>query len=335
MLKQNSSVRSLFVGIALCCVCSTNAQGTTNLDTSQSTPTVFYALPDDWHVTPIEQQHCLKDELRGSANVYTETASKLFVWLTGTVDEAHYEPIGEIANYFGFAALRTEIRARDGAQADTSFRGTVYKEILELLDTTQRALLYELLDEHRPAINGFLNNRILFIDELWRLKDNHAIDFDRVSSLINAIGEYEATITVLTAQYYAQLLPTLSDAQMQYLQDIRTGAITAEQMRSSSLPYATEAKAQYDALSESDAELITEVASKLIAWVTGDVDDAVFLPPGKIGNFFGFSSYRYVDRTAVSRGATAAFVDQVLTPDQQAILCGLSINVIDYTNHYI
>ena len=84
-----------------------------NGDTSLPEPSVFYKLPDDWQVVPIEQQNCAKEDLVGVDHVYVETASKLLVWLTGTVEDAHYEPIGEVANYFGFAALRNEIRERE------------------------------------------------------------------------------------------------------------------------------------------------------------------------------------------------------------------------------
>ena len=300
-----------------------------------SLPSAFYKLPDDWQVVPIEQQNCAKEELVGVDHVYVETASKLLVWLTGTVEDAHYEPIGEVANYFGFAALRNEIREREGNNADVSFRGAVYKEVLELLDDTQRSLLYELLAEHRTAINGFLEDRVLLVDELWRLKNNVTMDYVRVMNLIQSIGEYEGTITVITAQYYAKLLPLLSSEQAQYLEDIRRGVVTVDQMQNTSLRYAAEARTQFNALSRDDAKLMQEVSSKFVAWATGDLDDALFLPRGKIGNYFGFSSFRYVDRTSVSRGGAAALIDQVLTPDQQAILCGLSTNVVGYTQDYV
>lgn len=306
-----------------------------NGDTSLPEPSVFYKLPDDWQVVPIEQQNCAKEDLVGVDHVYVETASKLLVWLTGTVEDAHYEPIGEVANYFGFAALRNEIRERDGNNADASFRGAVYKEVLELLDDTQRSLLYELLAEHRTAINGFLEDRVLLVDELWRLKNNVTMDYVRVMNLIQSIGEYEGIIAVITAQYYAKLLPLLSSEQVQYLEDIRRGVVTVDQMQNTSLPYAAEAKTQFNALSRDDATLMQEVSSKFVAWATGDLDDALFLPRGKIGNYFGFSSFRYADRTSVSRGGAADLIDQVLTPDQQAILCGLSTNVVGYTQDYV
>ncbi len=286
-------------------------------------------------MTPVEDQNFAVSGLGGVENVYSETASKFFVWLTGTVEQAHYEPIGEVANYFGFAVLRTEIRERGGEGADEQLRGPVYREVLELFDDPQRTLLYELLDAHRTAITAFLSDRINLIEEFWGMKQGRLLNLAAVDDLMYSIGEYEGEITVLTAQYYARIMELLTDSQLQYLRDIRNGVVTIEQMQNSTLAFAAQADAQYENLSDEDQELMTEVASKIVAWATGDLAVAVFLPGGKIENFFGFASYRYVDRAGVSRGTAAGYVDQVLTPEQQAILGGLAINVVDYTNDYI
>lgn len=297
---------------------------------------VFYSLPSDYSVTPVEDQNCEVSDLGGVENVYTEAASKFFTWITGTVEQAHYEPIGEVANYFGFAALRNEIRDSFGEGADEGFRGAASREVLELLDEQQRALMYELLDEHRNAINGFLDDRVLLVDELWALKDDQELDYDRVAELMISVGQYEGEITVITAQKYAEIMATLTPDQIQYLEDMRTLAVSIEEMDSAELmPNGPDANAEFALLNDEDAEFMAEVTSKIVSWATGTLEDSHYLPTGKIGNFFGFSSYRYVDRAGVSRGDAAGFVDAVVTPDQQAILCGLSTNVVEYTNDYI
>jgi len=147
----------------------------------------------------VEDQNFAVSGLGGVENVYSETASKFFVWLTGTVEQAHYEPIGEVANYFGFAVLRTEIRERGGEGADEQLRGPVYREVLELFDDPQRTLLYELLDAHRTAITAFLSDRINLIEEFWGMKQGRLLNLAAVDDLMYSIGEYEGEITVLTA----------------------------------------------------------------------------------------------------------------------------------------
>ena len=296
----------------------------------------FYDLPVDWAVTPVEMQSCDVASLRDVENVYSETASKFFTWLTGTVEQAHYEPIGEVANYFGFAALRNEIRDNFGDGADEGYRGAASREVLELLDFSQRALMYDLLNEHRDAINGFLADRALLVDELWALKSNRRLDLDRVIELMLSIGEYEGQVTVITAQKYAEIMATLTPDQLQYLEEMRTLEVSISDMNGTVLmPYGPAANEEYDALDSADAELMTEVTSKLVSWATGTLEDSIYLPTGKIANFFGFASYRYQDRAGVSRGQAAGFVDGVMTSGQQAVLCGLSTNVVDYTNDYI
>ena len=296
----------------------------------------FYDLPGDWQVIPVQSQNCSVSSLGGVENVYTETASKLFTWLTGTVDEAHYEPIGEVANYFGFAALRNELRDTFGEGADQGFRGAAYREVLELLDERQRGILYDLLDEHSAALTGFLADRILLINELWAIKENQVLDLERVEELILSVGQYEGEITRITAEKYAEVIALLTPAQQQYLEDMRTLTISVDSMQNSVLsPYGAAANSEFDALNELEAEYMTEVSSKIVSWATGEVADSVYLPTGKISNFFGFANYRYVDNTGVSRSDAAGFVDSVITQEQQEILCGLSTNVVGYTNDYI
>ena len=300
-------------------------------------------LPDDWLLHPIESQLCVSNKARGRAsgihttgyNSYLETSSKFLTWVTGTLEQAEYEPIGEVANYFGFAAMRSELRERNGSQGDTHFRGAVFREILELLDNSQRALLYDLVAQHRTLLNAFLEERLKLIHEIWGLKEGSEMDFSYASKLITMIGMYEAEITVSAARTYGQISAILTAEQREYLNRIRTGDVTTGQMQNSSLAHATQAEAEYRALEDFDKSIMQEVTSKLISWVTGDIEDAMYLPPGKIGNFFGFANYRYLDRTTISRSAASSHVDQVLHQDQRALMCSLSWSVSGFTADYI
>lgn len=298
----------------------------------------FLELPSDWELSPIQGQSCgmgAQGGNGGAENSYSETSSKFLTWLTGDVELAEYEPIGEVANYFGFAALRTEIRERLGSQGDTRFRGSIYREILELLDDDQRGVLYDLMNDHRPLLRGFLDERVELVNELWSQKEGKAIDFGLVEELMLSIGKYEGALMVTAARAYSEVTEMLTEEQLEYLWDVRKGEITADDMRSSSLTYASKANAQFDSLNEFDQEIMQEISSKVIAWVTGDLDDAIYLPPGKIGNYFGFANYRYVDRAQVSRGGAAQLVHDNLTEEQRSLMCDLSWNVVNFTNAYI
>lgn len=293
------------------------------------------SFPASWSVASVQSQKCSAEDSAKKAKGYSETVSKFYTWMTGTLEQAHYEPLGEVANYFGFAALRTEIRERAGKHADENFRGRVYEEVLELLNAEQRAILYELLAEHRKSVGGFLSDRVALVDALWVLKRGESLDFDRIEELMRSVGRHEGNITVATTRAYGKLLPTLSAQQRQHLDDIRSGKITAADMAATALPFAKQSLEQFGALSEDDQSLIKEIASKFIAWSTGELKDALLLPPGKIGNYFGFSSYRYVDRTTASRSGAASRVDEVLNADQQAILCGAIQSIERYTKDYV
>lgn len=330
-MKINSVLKSTLV--AYTAIGTLFASATINAQVNDK----FYKLPGRYDVTAIEDQYCDPDNLKGIENYMEEASSKFFTWITGSSQQAHYEPIGEVGNYFGFAALRNNLRdLYNDPQADEGIREAFAMEVLELLDDSQRALMYELLDEHMWLVENFLEDRILFIDELWSMKDDRKISFNTVDQLVFTIGKAEGEMVVSAAEKYAEILATLTDSQLNYLKNMSTLKVSLDTINNTVLsPYGPTAQAERAKLSKYESEVMAEVASKLVSWATGGLKEAQELPPGKVGNFFGFSSYRYVDRTNVSRQQAAEYVWDVLDDEQNAILCGLGVNIVDYNNNYI
>ncbi len=296
----------------------------------------LYELPEGWAVDRVGDIVCDVNAMTSEQRQrYTQSMSKAFVWITGTREQAHYEPIGEVANYFGFAALRSLIRERDGELADVGFRGALQFEVLELLDNEQRQILYDALAAHRPDFESFLDQRLVLVNRVWDLKDNIALDFDSIDLLIEEIGRLEARITVTTAEHYARLKSLLRPDQLDYLVDIRNGIVSVEDMEASVLPFSEEADEQYDALSSFEKDLISEIATKFASWSVGTVEESIYLPNGKIGNYFGFAHYRYIDRANVSRSLAASYIEAVLDEQQLSLMCGLALSIEGHTQDYI
>ncbi|MCG8528853.1 MAG: hypothetical protein MI748_20920 [Opitutales bacterium] len=267
--------------------------------------------------------------------MYTQVAAKAFVWFTGTFEEATYEPVGELANYFGFAKLRNEIRERGGPLADQQFRGVSWLETLEILDEDQRAILYELVDEQVAVINDFLHQRLFFVEGVWSGKQEGVdINFEDLVTYVERMGENEAIITVQSAIAYGKIIATLSSDQIAAFADIRSGRRSIEDMKAETANTKI-IDLEMSHFTEDQENAMVAIGSKFISWLTGSLEDAVYLPSSKIANYFGFAYYRYIDRADVSRSSVADDFLGVINEDQKEVLAGLAESVVEPNNEYI
>ncbi len=296
---------------------------------------VNYGTPESWLGHPIASNRVSPDSLDNEASGYrTIVAAKAFAYFTGTLEQAYHEPVGEVANYFGYAALRQEIRDREGSQADEGFRGASWMETLEILNADQRQVLYELMRVHEPLFEEFFDIRLDLVDELWAIREGRELDIANAISIGLQLGRNEAELTMTSAEAYSEILPTLSTEQLQAFQDIRSGATTIPDMQQDG-PNTATVESEVADLNGAQRDALLAIASKMISWLTGAVDDAVILPPGKISNYFGFAYYRYIDRANVSRSDAANRFLGVLDETQKSIMAGLAQDVVTASNAYI
>ena len=294
-----------------------------------------YGIPEEWVGGTVGTKRIAPDQLSEEADsLYSILSSKAFVYLTGTLEQAYHEPVGEVANYFGFAALRNEIRDRAGRLADQGIRGASWLETLEILNASQREILYELREEHEPIFTGFFDTRIELLDELWVVKAGEEINVLKTLALGRKLGRNEAELTVSSAKAYQRISASLSEEQIQAFEDIRNGVTSVAEMDRPG-PNTATVEAEIAELTREERDILVAIGSKFIPWVAGTVEGAVELPPGKISNYFGFAHYRYVDRANVSRGDTANQLLNLLNADQKAILGGLAEDVVTYTKAYV
>lgn len=297
--------------------------------------TIDYGTPETWMGHPIASNRISPDSLSNEASeYYTIVAAKAFAYFTGTLEQAYHEPVGEVANYFGYAALRGEIRERGGPQADEGIRGVSWMETLEILNADQRQVLYNLIEVHEPLFDEFFDIRLDLVDELWAARNGSDLDLAHALSVGLQMGRNEAELTVTSAEAYSQILPSLSTEQLQAFQNIRNGVTSIDDMQADS-PNTAIVETEIANLNNTQEEVLLAIASKMISWITGTVDDAVILPPGKISNYFGFAYYRYVDRANVSRSDAANKFLSVLDDTQLSIIAGLAEDIVTPSNDYI
>lgn len=271
----------------------------------------------------------------GENKLMTNVASKAFTWITGTREQAHYEPVGELANYFGFAKLRNEIRdASKDPQADENFRGSSWTVVLEHLNREQREVLYELSNEQEPLFLQFLDKRVELIDHLYDLKRNIKPDPAELTEIIISMSRLEGQISIISSRYYGRISQILTEEQDRLFKQIRAGELTVKSLKGEGW-YTTEVEHELKSFDKETIMLLTEIASKFLSYETGDLNDAIFLPSGKIGNFYGFASYRYVDRAKVSRKQAANNLLETLTEEQTDIIRWLTKLIYPLEQQYI
>jgi hypothetical protein len=290
----------------------------------------------EWGVSHPETIQCDTQSLsKAEQKLYLNIASKAFTWTTGSVEQAEYEPVGELANYFGFARLRNDIRdSTNNSQADVNFRGSSWKVVLENLNKPQREILYTLNEDHASDFHDFLRARVALVRQLYGLKQQKPLNTEIINQSIVDMGRHEANITLLSAGAYSSLNQSLTEAQIATFKALRKGNLAAVEMKGKG-PYTQDVAAELKSMSADQIELLTEVSSKYLSYQTGSVEDSVYLPPGKIANYFGFAYYRYEDRAKVSRSQAAKTFIEVLNQQQRETLQCLAKEIIDYQSDYI
>jgi hypothetical protein len=289
-----------------------------------------------WGISSPEAIQCdTKSLTKAEQKLYLNIGSKAFTWTTGHVEQAEYEPVGELANYFGFARLRNDIRdSTSNSQADVNFRGSSWKVVLENLNQQQRAILYKLNDDHAADFHDFLKARVALVQQLYGLKQQSELDVEIVEQSIVDMGEHEASITLMSAAAYSEINQSLTDTQIAAFKALREGNVAAVELKGKG-PYTSDVAAELKQMDSGQMELLTEVASKYLSYQTGTVEDSVYLPPGKIANYFGFAYYRYEDRAKVSRSQAAQAFISALNQEQKMTLQCLAKELMSYQSSYI
>lgn len=240
--------------------------------------------------------------------------SKAFTWLTGPLESFEYLPVGKLFNYFGFAYFRyvegPEFEAT--AQTDGNFRNVASTLALEMLTLEQRERLYELSIE-RSNLKALLEQertQVIAIMHQWRLSTPSEAERDEVRSHVLEAYRLEAEVSYLDAVAFQELIGTVTPEQQNTFVNMRSGNLLnvplapgvlevdpdtgiARVVASDAIRREVNA---YDFGDTEGADLVGEVASKFVSWVTGSKCKNDYLADGRIANLFGFPAFRIAVR---------------------------------------
>jgi len=141
--------------------------------------------------------------------------AKAFSWLTGTPTDNEIIPLGQPAQFFGFVS----IRHKSGHAAN---RGRIAKSFLAILDSKQRRVIDQAIEEQTPVVERFLKQRHLFLQQLQQLRTRpDAFDLEQAMKLAESMGELEAEAGWIEATAYRKIRESMSDEQTASMMKLR------------------------------------------------------------------------------------------------------------------
>ncbi|MEM1264491.1 MAG: hypothetical protein AAGI50_00575 [Pseudomonadota bacterium] len=174
-------------------------------------------------------------------------------------------------------------------------------------------MLSALLDEHARPHRITQAARIEMNRALERLLVGEDVAQADFLVLGQAYGAAEAELGRVIAQRFGEIAASLTPVQQDGLAVIRAAHAAGQPDR------VPEARARVR-LPDVDRQELVNLAARFLSWTTGSPDLNDFEVVGKPSQHFGFVNLRLASGHSVRRGAVAAEVLDLLTPDQHLIL---------------
>ena len=234
-------------------------------------------------------------------------ASRLLSWSTGSKEQINYVSVGRYANYFGFVKMRV-------SSSHSLKRSETGRETLSVLTDDQIDILLALLQSQRPFIEATHRARLQandYLDGFLTGKQN-SVDRQQFLELAASYAVRESELGEELANGFIQVMESLSVSQIAALQSVREKHTSGTASNVSYNPPVLKS------LSREDKQEIFNLASRMLSWVTGDLEDFAYETIGKPSQHFGFVSMRVESNHGVKRGVIADKVKALLSTEQNA-----------------
>ncbi len=186
-------------------------------------------LDDETGLVTVSSSNAVRDHSRAAgfdAGIYrnglNEVASKFFTWITGSECKNTYLADGRIANYFGFAKFRVDIRAHDPLSSVSNLRANTANAVIDLIGSNNaNRLVDQLVPKITDELLNHYNARRSAVADLMKYLEEVDPDNENQSNILaldikkagRALGESDAAILVLQAENYAEIYRGLSETE--------------------------------------------------------------------------------------------------------------------------
>lgn len=172
--------------------------------------------------TPREDQ-VDKESMSHDEHVLVMTfASEMFGWYAGDVESDTYFAPERQGTYFGsFYMKDAPAIGKAGYVIDETITADKGDILLDYLEDDQSKLISDLVDIQRDNLKGIVEVRRAISTELRKFQVQESIDEELVMSLAKQYGAYDGEDVYYFAMHFSEVFETLTDAQKQYLMELR------------------------------------------------------------------------------------------------------------------
>jgi len=175
---------------------------------------------DSW--TPRDDQ-IDKKSLSHDEHVLVMTyASEMFGWYAGDIEADTYFCPERHGTYFGsFYMKDAPAMGNQGYVIDETITGNKGETLLDYLEDNQSSKISDLVDIQKDNLNGIVDVREAISTELRKYMTQDSINKDLVRSLARQYGALDGENVYYYATHFAEVMKTLTDAQKEYLMELR------------------------------------------------------------------------------------------------------------------
>ncbi len=149
-------------------------------------------------------------------------ADDIYSWYVGNIDADVYFCPERQGNYFGSFYLKdAPAMGNPNYSIDTNLSQHGGERFLATLNTSQKALITELTEKQRIALNTLVDRRTDISDLLRGYLSNSTVDTNEILALSEVYGELDGEISYYYATNFSKVNWTLTDDQMDTLMKIR------------------------------------------------------------------------------------------------------------------
>ncbi|KZL93992.1 hypothetical protein [Clostridium magnum] len=171
----------------------------------------------------VSEDETIKKTINNDEYVAVMTyASELFSWYKGSIEADVYFCPERHGTYFGGFYMK-DYPAMNNPNyfISTDITGDSGKEFLNILNTNQRVLITEIIDEQRDSLKEIAQIRTQVATELRKAMSGGTIDKEKVYSLIERYGELDGKMSALYASRFSAVNKTLTEDQRAALVKLR------------------------------------------------------------------------------------------------------------------
>jgi Spy/CpxP family protein refolding chaperone len=279
-----------------------------------------------------KDKYSIEQAVSDNAQLHTIAFSGL-AFLTGDFGACTFIPPGKVCDFFGFQYMRDIDAAQKGH--NPIFLNRVAGNVMHVLNDKQKQIFIDLAEKQSVQLEELAKMRLPLIKAFCMQRDNQipagsdGLNKEAVVKYVGDIFAFDAQLSLDRAEAKAKVFLSLTPDQKAYFAKMKFGDF-------STWPAMDERdKLQKQGRGKSHLFNVAYMtyASEFFSWTKGSVEADTYFCPERHGTYFGgfymkdmpaMGKRDYDISTSVTGDSGEAFLDDVLTPQQRALITSIA-----------